>query len=1095
MKSFCLAGLAFLMSQAASAQVIINEFSAANYSEWAQSGGWSSIYEDWVELYNPTGSAVDISGYYMSDDIADPTKWEVPAGTTVPANGFKSILLSGTGDYDPGYLGYTNTNFKVTQTGGEDIVFADSNGNILESYDFAVIGPNQANHSWGRATNGANEWVIFTDPTPEANNGGPSGKSYADKPELSVEAGYYGSSINVTITTTEPNSTIYYALGGGVPTDASTTYSAAVNVSTSQPLRAIVYSADPEVLPSFIETNSYFFGDDQHTIPFCTITGLSLNDGSWNGNEETCIEFFTADGTFVAESHGDSNEHGNDSNAYSQRGFDYITRDARGYDNVVESELFHHTDRAKYERLIFKAAANDNYPFSGDGAHIRDAYCHELSVLGNLHLDERKTESYVLYINCAYWGVYDMREKADDIDFTDYNYDQPEGFVDFIKTWGGTWEEYGSIDDWNSLKDFILTNDMTDQANYDYVLTQYNHMSLIDYFIMNGYVVCTDWLNWNTAWWRGRHPDGEAKKWKYVLWDLDATFGHYINYTGVPDTSPQADPCNPENLGDPGGQGHVPVLNALFDNENFFYDYINRYASLSNTIFSCEQMIGVLDSMIAVIEPEMQEQIDRWGGSYAGWQTNVQELRDFIEERCADEIIGGLEDCYDVTAYTLTVVIEGVGEIQVSSVDLNQDMVPWDGIFFGDIPIDLAVPGGECGTFAGWEIISGTGVLSDPFDPNSTLTIQSDVTLQATFVTATGTVTILTDVQPAGAGIVTLDGANITTYPQEDIFTLGSLHTMSVAENEWYEFDHWESNFTDIGSNDELTNISFTSCTSDTIIAVFNAIPHFTLTMGIEPLGAGTVQKDGVEIPSYPYTEELEGDIDYYFITVPDDEWSIFSHWEINHHVLSPDEFDTNVMLHLTANDTLIAVYNVIEHYTYTVLVDPPFSGTVLFNNNLMTSDELTVEMGVDQNVDFLAVPSPFWNFRNWEAKNHIPFPNDVDKQVYFDFATSDTIIAHFDIEPFVIYVPNSFSPNDDGINDVFKPVGVALDPDDYVFRVFNRWGEKIFETDDPEKGWDGSTREGEYYTADGTYVYFLRAKSVHEAEYKELTGSILVFR
>jgi hypothetical protein len=43
-------------------------------------------------------------------------------------------------------------------------------------------------------------------------------------------------------------------------------------------------------------------------------------------------------------------------------------------------------------------------------------------------------------------------------------------------------------------------------------------------------------------------PAGDALRWRYALWDNDATFGHYINYTGVPDDSPAADPCNAENL-------------------------------------------------------------------------------------------------------------------------------------------------------------------------------------------------------------------------------------------------------------------------------------------------------------------------------------------------------------------------------------------------------------------------------------------------------------------------------------------------------------------------------------------------------------------
>ena len=195
--------------------------------------------------------------------------------------------------------------------------------------------------------------------------------------------------------------------------------------------------------------------------------------------------------------------------------------------------MFHVKDREEYQRLIFKAAANDNYPYSG-GGHIRDAYVQTLSHLADLKVDERTNESCILYLNGEYWGVYEYREKVDDLDFTTEYYDQPRHFVDFMKTWGGTWVEYGSNDDWAPLVNFITSEDMTVDANYEYVQSVFNTMSMIDYVLLNSFVVCADWLNWNTAWWRGRHPDGSGKKWRYALWDMDNTFGHGANYTGIP---------------------------------------------------------------------------------------------------------------------------------------------------------------------------------------------------------------------------------------------------------------------------------------------------------------------------------------------------------------------------------------------------------------------------------------------------------------------------------------------------------------------------------------------------------------------------------
>ena len=89
--------------------------------------------------------------------------------------------------------------------------------------------------------------------------------------------------------------------------------------------------------------------------------------------------------------------------------------------------------------MILKCAANDNYPFSygSSGAHIRDAYVQSLSQVANLKLDERSYEPCILYLNGNYWGLYEIREKVDDLDFTEYYYDQDS--VEFLKTWGGTW--------------------------------------------------------------------------------------------------------------------------------------------------------------------------------------------------------------------------------------------------------------------------------------------------------------------------------------------------------------------------------------------------------------------------------------------------------------------------------------------------------------------------------------------------------------------------------------------------------------------------------------------------------------------------------
>ena len=69
------------------------------------------------------------------------------------------------------------------------------------------------------------------------------------------------------------------------------------------------------------------------------------------------------------------------------------------------------------------------------------------------------------------------------------------------------------------------------------------------------------------------------------------------------------------------------------------------------------------------------------------------------------------------------------------------------------------------------------------------------------------------------------------------------------------------------------------------------------------------------------------------------------------------------------------------------------------------------------------------------------------------------------------LYVPNAFTPG--GKNPVFKPSFIYIDPKNYQFLVFNRWGEKVFETSDPSAGWDGTINGS--IAPENMYVYMVR--------------------
>ncbi|MEZ4800387.1 MAG: gliding motility-associated C-terminal domain-containing protein [Flavobacteriales bacterium] len=199
--------------------------------------------------------------------------------------------------------------------------------------------------------------------------------------------------------------------------------------------------------------------------------------------------------------------------------------------------------------------------------------------------------------------------------------------------------------------------------------------------------------------------------------------------------------------------------------------------------------------------------------------------------------------------------------------------------------------------------------------------------------------------------------------------------------------------------------------------------------------------------------------------------------------------------MNLQEEDTLVAVYIVVPHYPITVMVEPAYSGTVQFENGYVTSDEMTVVMEGAVPAPFIASAEENFTFKNWEYR-YSTIQGDVETPIVnFTFNAPDTIVAHFDKDPLLYYVPNSFSPNGDGINDVFRPVTHAGDPEYYHLIVFNRWGDKVFESSDPKEYWTGEYRGGEYFVSDNVYMFQLEVKWVHAEQYVKKTGTIMVFR
>lgn len=727
-------------------------------------------YKDWIELYNTSSSAVDISGYYLTDNKDKPRKWQVPNGQSIGAGKYLVVYCDGE-DVTGAAM---HTNFKLSTSG--DVLYMYSSSMLL--LDSVNIKPIETDYTYGRLTDGTGSWAPLSKPTPGAKNVSTTVKGLAPKPVFSIKGGYFNKEQTVSLSTTLNGGVIRYTTDGSEPTENSPIYSGPITAKkttkTTQKYghnrenkTGVQHYAYPSTLdypsskytgtrdygfvikakvfhddyvPSLTEANTYFININTRSLPVVAIstdfdnffnkdTGIyiqgvnGLYDGyvtaNWRQDWErkVFVEYFDQQGNRQFGVSAGASTMGAVSRNYDMKSLNIVMK-KKYEDGQMAYPLFGDDGLDSYKSFVLRNAGND----WEQGSKYRDAAIQQV-LRGKIDLETQDFQPVVMYLNGEYWGLINMRERFGEDYFAGY-YDYADD-IDLLKYCNDSLYNFraqkGDTKRLAELMIYLENNSMSVDANYQYVKSHYIDVdNMINYYIAQFFCQNTDWPTNNMRLWRPRSENG---KFRFPWYDTD--FGYGL-WGGDANTNPwdNFDKTSYKK------KTSVALLNYMLENEEFKAEFVQRFYAMMATVYDSSIFKSIVNNIENQLSAERSALMDEWTCTLNGgdsWGYGAGGMKSWADSRVGN--MKGFVNTKFGSKGTTTLNIsytESQGNVYVCSIPVPSN---YSAAHQKERPIRLTAEPKNGYQFSAWK--NGNTTLST--DPEYFVTITNNTSITAVF--------------------------------------------------------------------------------------------------------------------------------------------------------------------------------------------------------------------------------------------------------------------------------------------------------------------------------------------------------------------------